>query len=147
MSGGEDQKRFGAGHVPAAGNHFTTLKRNGPAQQCNLGADGLNIRWRPSQTNRHTRGSGFIFIETSRAAQIVYDYIQVAVAIEIGESHGMVNAGLIGPPYWRDILELQITSIAEGDDWCVKPGIEPHVLHQFLGKGLLPIGFIAESFP
>ena len=111
----------------------------------------MRVRRRSLESDSHSRGSALIAINTSRAAEIIDNEIQIAVAIEIAHSDCVMDPELIGAPLCRRFLKLITAQVVKGDDRHVQRRIKTRVLDLALNERFQPrlgignLGYLGSS--
>src|SRR3954468_16062724 len=111
-AGGEDAHGVIARKITAARNDFLTLPR-GAAANFYFGANAASVKSGAFQAYGDARRGGVVAINPGRFVQVVDDEIEVAVVVEIRESHAVGNARRIKAPRGSDLFESEITAVAE----------------------------------
>src|SRR6185295_31407 len=82
--------------------------------QANFDSDAVRV-WRESlETNRDAFRRTVIAVDSGRAVQIVNDYVEIAVVVQVGKSHSLSNTHLIETPTCSGVLKSEVASVAEG---------------------------------
>ncbi len=138
VAGREDAQGIVAREIASAGDHDLRL-RDRAALDFEAGADAVGVPGRAAQPNGEAEGAAAILVKTQLFAEHVHDEIEVTVAIEIAESHGIGDAGLGEAPGGFLRLEGEIAAIAKGGRGggeATKPGEVFDALFDGIGGGL-----------
>src|SRR5205085_3820362 len=110
----EDARGFIARQVTATADDFLSL-RNWPTEHFNFRADAPGVWSLALQTHGDTRSRGVIVINCGRGIQVVHDDIEIAIVVEVSQSHAVGNAAKVDSPLGAGFLEGEIVAIVEGE--------------------------------
>ena len=130
-SQGEGAHRVIPGQVASSGDHLLGLDRKPLGRDPDLGSDAPRIAPGPAESYGQTGRGGLVAVELGRSIQRVEHQIEVAIAVEVGRSHALLDSRGIESPGLGDILEGEVSPIAEGRVGGVEPREQTPHLQQF----------------